>query len=359
MTMTVPWVQDFAELTVVNAYEPIPRLGATRALPQVAAAMSAAAGHTFDVLRYRETVERHAARQLGFDGAAAVTGARAALTLATWLAMQSRPSAKIVAVHPTPRTAYSVYVTTHGLAAREVHLGKDLDSTLIPQLAAGLLVLHTQDNDLSRVLRARARCIERGIPFIIDAAAAPWDELVPLAHPEALIAISASKSQGGPTTSGFLLVGERWRAVLREKTADRRVDLLRPGKETLAGLSALLATPNPPRNSPAGMTCQLVPTELRDLGFAAANRQPYWRNQASRAGGTVFTRSFSEFEGGAAVADRIAGRLWNLEPPIIVGCRDNTIELSVDRLTALESHYIAAALAATIEWALAEPESRV
>jgi hypothetical protein len=357
--MATPSIQDFAELTIVNAYEPLPRLGATRALPQVAEAMSAAAGRTFDVLRYRDAVERNAAQRLGFDGATAVAGARAGLALAAWLASQRRPSAKIVAVHPTPRTAYSVFVTAHGLVAREINLDNELDDTLLPQLAAALLVLRSNANDLPRVLSTRARCTERGVPLIIDAAAAPWRELAPLCHPGALVVTSASKTQGGPTASGFLLVGEHWRPMIAERISDLRFELLRPGKEALVGLGTLLAASSLPQSRADRMDCQPAPAALRDLGFVALHRQPYWRNKAPGNGtdGTVYARSFSGSEGGAVVADRIATRLWNLEPPVVVGCRANAIHVSVDRLTALEVGYIAAALTVTISWALAESGS--
>lgn len=345
------WTLGTTDFTVVNAYEPVPRLGATRSLPQVADAMRDAAGQTFDVRRYREAVERLAAWRIGFDDAVAVAGARAGLCLAALLAARRRPYARIAAVHPSPRTIYSAYLTPANLDLREIDLDLDLRDTDVDNVALALITLRASGNDLQGVLATRAACASHGIPLVINAAAAPWPELGVLAAPGALVVTSASKSQRGPSASGFLLIGSEWQADAEQVVGEPITGLLRPGKEAVAGLDAVLGTLELAAG-PGGQADRLSAVAVLELlGFDAQERQRYWRGGPS-PGGSVYVRAYSAAEGGANAADRIATRLWNFEPPIVVGCTDNVISLSFDRLNALECDYVAAALASTTEWAL-------
>jgi D-glucosaminate-6-phosphate ammonia-lyase len=204
---------------LINARGTVTVVGASRTLPEVQAAMEAAAREYVQLDDLAEGVGRRLAELTGAEWGAVTSGASAALTLATAAAIAGGDPDKLaqlpdlrglkdeVVMPAYSRTAYDHALKVVGARIVEVADREALEAALGPRTAmiSVLAGSRSQNGTLSlNEIASLAR--PRGIPVLVDAAA---DELVVpnpyLSDGADLVAYSGGKCLRGPQCAGLLL----------------------------------------------------------------------------------------------------------------------------------------------------------
>jgi uncharacterized pyridoxal phosphate-dependent enzyme len=204
---------------LINARGTVTVVGASRTLPEVKAAMEAAAREYVQLDDLAEGVGRRLAELTGAEWGTVTSGASAALTLATAAAIAGGDPDKLVqlpdlrglkdeVIMPAySRTAYDHAIRVVGARIVEVADREALEAALGPRTAMISVLAggRSQNGPLSlQEIASLAR--PRGIPILVDAAA---DELVVpnpyLADGADMVAYSGGKCLRGPQCAGLLL----------------------------------------------------------------------------------------------------------------------------------------------------------
>lgn len=204
---------------LINARGTVTVVGASRTLPEVKAAMEAAAREYVQLDDLAEGVGRRLAELTGAEWGAVTSGASAALTLSTAAAIAGGDPDKLVqlpdlrglrdeVVMPAySRTAYDHAIKVVGARIVEVADREAFEASLGPRTAMISVLAGDRSKHGPLSLKEIASLARpRGIPVLVDAAA---DELVVpnpyLADGADLVAYSGGKCLRGPQCAGLLL----------------------------------------------------------------------------------------------------------------------------------------------------------
>lgn len=204
---------------LINARGTVTIVGATRTLPEVKAAMEAAAREFVQLDELMAGVGQRLARLTGAEWGIVTSGASAALTVATASAIAGGDPDKLVqlpdlrglkdeVIMPAySRTAYDHAVKAVGARVVEVADRAALDAAIGPRTAMVLVLAGGRSANGPLSLKEIASAVKpHGIPILVDAAA---DELVVpnpyLSDGADMVAYSGGKCLRGPQCAGLLL----------------------------------------------------------------------------------------------------------------------------------------------------------
>lgn len=205
--------------TLINGRGTVTVVGASRTLPEVKAAMEAAAREYVQLDELMEAVSRRLAQLTGAEWGIVTSGASAALTLATASAIAGGDPDKLVQIPDLrglkdevimpaySRTAYDHAVKVVGARVIEVADRAALDAAIGPRTAMVLVLAGSRSANGPLSLKEIASAVKpHGIPILVDAAA---DELVTpnpyLSDGADMVAYSGGKCLRGPQCAGLLL----------------------------------------------------------------------------------------------------------------------------------------------------------
>lgn len=204
--------------TLVNARGTITVIGGSTMLPEVRAAMDAAARHYVQLDELAEAIGARLAELTGAEWGMVTSGAAAALTLATAACVSGgnpdlhvripdlRGFPKDECIIPRhSRTSYDASVRAVGVRMIEVDTVEELEAAFGPRTALVYMMARLDTGPLPLPLLAEA-AQRRGVPVLVDAAAEILT--VPNVHLRAgadLVAYSGGKCLRGPQCAGLLL----------------------------------------------------------------------------------------------------------------------------------------------------------
>jgi L-seryl-tRNA(Ser) seleniumtransferase len=210
--------QSIGVRTLVNARGTITVIGGSTMLPEVRAAMDAAARHYVQLDELAEAIGARLAQLTGAEWGMVTSGAAAALTLATAACVSGgNPDlhVRIPDLRGFPRdeciiprhsrTSYDASVRAVGVRMIEVGSVEELEAAFGPRTALVYMMAKLDTGPLPLPLLAEA-AKKRGIPVLVDAAAEILT--VPNVHLQAgadLVAYSGGKCLRGPQCAGLLL----------------------------------------------------------------------------------------------------------------------------------------------------------
>lgn len=204
---------------LINGRGTVTVIGATRTLPEVKAAMEAAAREYVQLDDLAEGIGRRLAELTGAEWGAVTSGASAALTLATAAAIAGGDPDKLaqlpdlrglkdeVIMPAYSRTAYDHALKVVGARIVEVADRAAFEAALGPRTAMiSVLAGGRSQNGPLSLAEIASLARPHGVPILVDAAA---DELVVpnpyLADGADLVAYSGGKCLRGPQCAGLLL----------------------------------------------------------------------------------------------------------------------------------------------------------
>lgn len=320
---------------LINARGTVTVVGATRTLPEVKAAMDAAAREFVQLDDLAAGVGRRLAELTGAEWGTVTSGASAALTLATAAAIAGgdpdtlaqlpdlRGLKDEVIMPAYSRTAYDHAIKAVGARIVEVADRAALEAALGPQTAmiSVLAGARSENGPLSlEEIASVARPL--GVPVLVDAAA---DELIVpnpyLAAGADLVAYSGGKCLRGPQCAGLLigrkdLVQAAWVHGAPHHGMGRG---LKVGREEVMGMLAAVEAWRHTRDHAAEQALwtswmEHIATRLAPLpGVTTSIEQPQGRSNRSPSLRVQWDQAVIPLGG-----DEVVGLLWDGEPRIAV-----------------------------------------
>jgi uncharacterized pyridoxal phosphate-dependent enzyme len=207
---------------LINARGTVTIVGATRTLPEVKAAMDAAASEYVQLDELMDGVGKRLAQLTGAEWGIVTSGASAALTAAAAAAVTGGDPDKLaqlpdlrglkdeIIIPRYSRTAYDHAMKVVGARMIEVNDRAEFEAALGPRTAmVAVLAGRRSDEGPLSLSEMSSLAAPLGIPILVDAAA---DELVVpnpnIAQSAAMVAYSGGKCLRGPQCAG-LLIGKK------------------------------------------------------------------------------------------------------------------------------------------------------